>query len=283
VQSSIRDGGGTGLHLYPRKAWRWPYGCDRGDRLELQWHRDWLWYETWARYAWNADRGPEGEKAYWTGRLAEHFGAAAAPYVLRAYEESADVLPAIQRLVWLGNDNHTVVSAGAKLDQLSQAAGVPFLSLPGVVRIPQWLEAVKQNRRVEGQTPPDFLSRRLAEAEMACRSAALGARAATANKLEAEQIASDMQAVRWVVKFYRDKLQAAAEQARAAGEGKTGRTDGCHRWLEASVMDFRRLTSLTRRTYESMSDVPAWNPTRDLPCPYHWSDVLPIYEQELSP
>jgi hypothetical protein len=282
VQSSIRDGGGTGLHLYPRKAWRWPYGCDRG-RPELQWHRDWLWFETWARYAWNADRSPEREKAYWTGRLAEHFGAAAAPHVLSAYEESADVLPAIQRLVWLGNDNHTVVAAGAKLDQLSQAAGIPFLSLPGLVRIPQWLEAVKQNRRVEGQTPPDFLSRRLAEAEMACRSAALGARTATANKPEAERIASDMQAVRWVVKFYRDMLQAAAEQARARGEGKTGRTDGCRQWLEASVVDFRRLTSLTHRTYESMSDVPAWNPTRDLPCPYHWSDVLPIYEQELSP
>ena len=114
--------------------------------------------------------------------------------MLSAYEESADVLPAIQRLVWLGNDNHTVVAAGAKLDQLSQAAGIPFLSLPGLVRIPQWLEAVKQNRRVEGQTPPDFLSRRLAEAEMACRSAALGARTATANKPEAERIASDMQA-----------------------------------------------------------------------------------------
>jgi hypothetical protein len=118
---------------------------------------------------------------------------------------------------------------------------------------------------------------------MACRSAALGARTATANKPEAERIASDMQAVRWVVKFYRDMLQAAAEQARARGEGKTGRTDGCRQWLEASVVDFRRLTSLTHRTYESMSDVPAWNPTRDLPCPYHWSDVLPIYEQELSP
>ena len=174
VQSSIREGGGTGLHLYPRKAWRWPYGCDRGDRPELQWHRDWLWYETWARYAWNPDHGPDAEKAYWIGRLAEHFGPQAAPHVLGAYEESADVLPAIQRLVWLGNDNHTVVSAGVKLDQLSLAAGIPFLPLRGVVRIPQWLEALRQNKKVEGQTPPDFLSRKLAEAESACRSAELG-------------------------------------------------------------------------------------------------------------
>jgi hypothetical protein len=284
VQSSIREGGATGLHLYPRKAWRWPYGCDRGDRPELQWHRDWLWYETWARYAWNPDRGPDAERAYWIRRLAEHFGAQAAPHVLAAYEESADVLPAIQRLVWLGNDNHTVVSAGVKLDQLSQAAGIPFLPLPGVVRIPKWLEALKQDKKVEGQTPPDFLSQKLAEAESACRSAELGARAATLNKAEAEKIASDMQAVTWVVKFYRDKLRAAAAQARC--ESGIDRNDNRRLWLRelrASVDDFRRLTELTNHTYDSISDVPAWNPARDLPCPYHWSDVLPIYERELSP
>ncbi len=283
VQSSIREGGGTGLHLYPRKAWRWPYGCDRGDRPQLQWQRDWLWFETWARYAWNPDRSPDAEKAYWISRLAEHFGAQAAPHVLEAYEKSADVLPAIQRLVWLGNDNHTVVSAGVKLDQLSGAAGIPFLPLPGISRIPQWMEALQQKKKVAGQTPPDFLSRKLAEAEAAWRSAELAARAARLNKAEAERIASDMRAVTWVVRFYRDKLAAAA--AKTQCEAGIDRNDNRRIWLRelrASVDDFRRLTELTNRTYGSLSDVPAWNPTRDLPCPYHWSDVLPIYERELS-
>ena len=52
--------------------------------------------------------------------------------------------------------------------------------------------------------------------------------------------------------------------------------------LQESVNDFRQLTELTKRTYDSMSDVPAWYPTQKLPCPYHWTDLLPIYERELA-
>jgi hypothetical protein len=282
VQSSIREGGGTGLHLYPRKAWRWPYGCDRVDRPELQWDRDWMWFETWARYAWNPDRDPAAEKAYWTARLAQRFGADAAPRLLQAFEESADVLPGIQRLVWLGNDNHTVVSAGVKLDQLAKAGGVPFLPVPGLVRIPKWLDSLKQGKQVEGQTPLDFLSEKVTEAESAQRSAGLAARAATLRKAEAESIAADMQALTWVARFYRDKLKAVA--AKALFESGIDRPNNRRLWLDSlrrSVDDFRQLTTLTGRTYDSISDVPAWNPTQALPCPYHWSHLLPIYEREL--
>ena len=143
---------------------------------------------------------------------------------------------------------------------------------------------LKQDKTVEGQTPPDFLSQKLAEAESACRKRGTGRRAATLNKAEAEKIASDMQAVTWVVKFYRDKLRAAAARARC--QSGIDRNDNRRLWLRelrASVDDFRRLTELTNHTYDSISDVPAWNPARALPCPYHWSDVLPIYERELSP
>ena len=56
------------------------------------------------------------------------------------------------------------------------------------------------------------------------------------------------------------------------------------RELQASVDDYRLLTALTRRTYESISDVPAWNPTKFLPCPYHCSDIERLFEfeQELA-
>jgi hypothetical protein len=203
--------------------------------------------------------------------------------VLRAYEESADVLPAIQRLVWLGNDNHTIVSAGIKLDQLTKAAGIPFLPAPGLVRIPKWIESLKQGKKIEGQTPLDLICRKVAEAESARRSAELGARAATRNKPEAERIASDMQAVVWVARFYRDKLKAVGARALFdTGIDPSENHSAWRRELRTSVDDFRQLTELTKRKYESLSDVPAWNPTNKLPCPYHWSDVLPIYERELS-
>lgn len=283
VQSSIRDGGATGLHLYSRKAWRWPYGCDRVNSPEPQWRRDWMWFQTWARYAWNPDRDPAAEKDYWTHQLTKRYGADAARHLLKALEESADVLPGIQRLVWLDNSNHTLVASGITLDQLQKAKGVPFLPVPGMVRIPQWLEALKQGQGVEGQTPRDFLAQRVALAESAWNNAKLGAAAATANKVEAEQLAADMEAVVWVAKFYRDKLEAAA--AKALCDAGMDRSENRRKeldFLQESLSDFRQLTALTKRTYESMSDVPAWYPFPKLPCPYHWTDLLPFYEHEYA-
>jgi hypothetical protein len=283
VQSSIRDGGATGLHLYPRKAWRWPYGCDRGDAPELQWRRDWMWFNAWARYAWNPERDPADERAYWTAQLAERYGADSAPHLLKAFEDSADVLPGIQRLLWLDNSNHTLVASGITLAQIEKAAGISFLPTPGIVRVPKWIEALKQGRPVEGQSPLDFLAQRVTQSESALSSAQRGAEAATVNQEEAERIVTDMQAVTWVAKFYRDKLEAAS--AKAMFDVGIDKSKNRELWtiaLQESVNDFRQLTTLTSRTYESMSDVPAWFPTRKLPCPYHWTDLLPIYERELA-
>jgi hypothetical protein len=283
VASAVRDGGATGLHLYPRKAWRWPYGCDRVGRPELQWRRDWMWFEAWARYAWNPQRDPAAERAYWTTRLADRYGSDAAPHVLAAFERSADVLPGIQRLLWLGNDNHTVVAAGATLDQLAKAAGVPFLPTPGTVRIPRFIEGLKRGEKLEGQTPVQFLAQKAAEAEAALGEAEIGARAAKLNQADAERIASDLRAVAWVARFHRDKVEAAVAKSLAdAGIDKRENRDRWTASLRWSVDDFRQLTDLTKGTYDSLSDVPAWNPTRALPCPYHWSDLLPLYEKELA-
>jgi hypothetical protein len=72
IQKCIRSSlatGGTGLHVYPRKVWRWPYGCDRGTQPELQWDRDQMWFEAWSRYAWNPSLDPARETEYWVRRL----------------------------------------------------------------------------------------------------------------------------------------------------------------------------------------------------------------------
>jgi hypothetical protein len=66
-----------GLHLYPLRYWDWPYSADNTHPLLQQTDRDWIWYEAWARYAWNPHRDPKKERAYWTARFAEHFTAAA--------------------------------------------------------------------------------------------------------------------------------------------------------------------------------------------------------------
>ena len=47
--------GATGIHLYPLSYWNWPYSPDIADPPLLQWKRDWIWFEAWARYSWNPD------------------------------------------------------------------------------------------------------------------------------------------------------------------------------------------------------------------------------------
>lgn len=276
VRNSIRAGA-TGLHLYPRKAWRWPYGCDRETQPALQWHRDWMWFEAWARYAWDATLDPEKEHQYWIGRLSREYGAAAAPHALACYEAAADVLPAIQRIVWLGNDNHTIVSAGILLDQLEKAPGIPFLPLPESLRIPKYLAGLRGGVKPAGQTPSDLFAAKLAEAEKAAAEARLASTAATRRQADARRMESDARAIVLVARFYLNKMRAAEARARNDRVGFLAR-------MEASLADFRRLTALTRTTYDSLSDVPMWNPVRLKPdiCPYHWSDVLPYLEKEFA-
>ena len=244
-----------------------------------------MWFQVWARYAWNPDRDPAAEREYWIAQLAERYGPDAAPHLLGAFEDSADVLPALQRLIWLGYDNHTVVSAGITLGQLEKAEGVPFLSLPGMIRIPQFLGAVKSGQTLPGQTPVELFAQKVKEAESAQREAELGAKAAVRNQADARRIASDMQAVAYVARFYRDKFAAVVAKVRAdAGIDTAENHKAFLRELQASVDDFRLLTDLTKGTYESISDVPALNPTKAVPCPYHWSDLrrLFAFEEELA-
>jgi hypothetical protein len=276
VRNSIRVGS-TGLHLYPRKAWRWPYGCDRGAQPELQWHRDWMWFKAWARYAWDANLDPSQERQHWSERLSREYGAAAAPHALAYYETAADVLPAIQRLIWLGNDNHTIVSAGILLDQLETAPGIPFLPLPESLRIPRFLAGLRGGVKPGGQTPTDLLASKLAEAEKAAGEASLAAAAATRRQGDARRIESDARAIVLVARFYLDKMRAAEARARNDRAGLLAH-------MEASLGEFRQLTALTKATYDSLSDVPIWNPVRFKPdiCPYHWSDVLPFLEKEFA-
>ncbi|NWG13404.1 MAG: hypothetical protein HXY20_07725 [Acidobacteria bacterium] len=280
IQSSVRAGA-TGVQIYPRKAWRWPYGSDAGP-LELQWKRDALYFEAWARYAWNPALDSAQERAHWLRRLADRFGTSkAAQHLLDSFEAGADVLPALQRLLWIGDSNHTIIAAGAKLSQIEKAPGIPFLALPEMPRIPRFIEELRAGRKPEVVDPAAFVAAKAAEARRALRAAEAGARAAKRNQQEASRIESDARAVALVARFYEEKIRAAISGSLfAAGIERDANAAGLRKHLKASLDIFRSLVALTARTYTSISDVPAWHPVRLQACPYHWSDLLPVYEAE---
>ncbi len=281
---SMAASGATGLHLFPRKPWRWPVGCDKADAPEPQLQRDQFWFEMWARYAWNPNLDPATERSYWIYRFTQRYGvSAAAENLLNSYEFGADVLPCIQRLLWTGADGHSVLSAGALLPQIEAAPGAPFLPMDGQARIPALIAALKAGQPSPGTNPLDVLSAKVAEAEKALEAARAGAPAATLNQADAQRLTTDAEAVVYLARFYRHKASAAVAKALFEANVEPAKNaQVCLENLRASVEDFRALTALTEQTYESLSDVPAVVPATTLPTPYHWRDALPLYQQELA-
>jgi hypothetical protein len=67
-----------GLHLYPLRYWDWPNSADNTTPLLNQPDRDWIWYQSWARYAWNPNRDADREHVYWITQFAQRFAIGAA-------------------------------------------------------------------------------------------------------------------------------------------------------------------------------------------------------------
>ncbi|HEY5552555.1 MAG TPA: hypothetical protein VIK52_11745, partial [Opitutaceae bacterium] len=276
-------GGAGGLHLYPRKAWRWPHGSEPPLPV-VQWERDRFWNIAWARYSWNPHRDSAGERAWWEAQLTQHFGRVdSARNFLDSQEVAADVLPGLQRLIWLGNDNHTVVASGIRLSQFERAEGIPFLDLPGVSqRIPAYLADLRDGRTPPGPTPAAFIDDRVAAAKKAAKLAAAGAAASSRHRAEAAALERDAAAVQLVAEYYREKLRAAELRAQAQAPGARVAADAYLAPLQGSLEIFRRLAALLEPAYDSVSDVPIWNPFRFEKVPYHWNDIVPAFERELS-
>ena len=286
IQDIMRNSvniGANGLHLYPRKAWRWPAGCEIGNE-QRQWERDELWFKMWGRYAWNPDRDPQTDDAYWLDDLTDRYGnRETARLLFIAFQAGADVLPALQRLLWVGMDNHTVVTAGIKLSDFNNAAGIPFLSIDPVMRIPEYFNRLKNGARLTGTNPEDFLAEKLSQAQIALEHIQEARRLALKNSAELERVEVDAKAVLLTVRFYSEKLQAAAILARYRGRmpENHAQADFLDK-LRASVATFQQLSDLTSVYYESISDVPAWTPDRLKKVPYHWRDLLPLYIKEYT-
>ena len=110
--------GASGVHLYPLAFWSWPDSPDLADPPLKQFERDWIWYEAWARYAWQPEPDPDEDRAYWIERLAQRFGQAAAPDILDAYNHAGEVAPRLLRRFGITEGNRQTMSLGMTLEQL---------------------------------------------------------------------------------------------------------------------------------------------------------------------
>lgn len=287
--------GAHGLHLYPLFYWDWPASPDITPTPLKQWERDWIWFEAWARYAWNPDRDAAGERAYWTARLAAHYGEAAAPFILDAYNAAGECAPRILRRYGITEGNRQTMALGMTLDQLvhpEKYREFPELwesqSPPGE-RLKEFAERAWKNLPHEGETPVsinaevrDFSARAVAAID---RAAPL----VTKNREEFARLRNDVHAIRSMSQNYVAKTEAAMAVLRFGYSEDIADMEHAEKSLATSLDHYLTLTALTRDTYKAANSMQTAQ--RRIPMPggrggqranYHWTQLLPVYEQELA-
>jgi hypothetical protein len=281
-----------GLHLYPLRYWDWPVSADKTDPLLQQTDRDWIWYDSWARYAWNPNRDPDKERAYWISRFAERFGTpAAAEHLLNAYELAGTCAPKLLPRVGITEGNRQVLSLGMTMPQLIDAARFnPAETLwtgdaPPGERLTDYVANEFNHQPHKGETPIDVAAEAAENSAQAVIEAEAAEPGITKNQDEYKRVVNDMRSIAALMAYYNAKTQAAELVMLFGYDHNADHLTAAETLLATSVEDFRKLTALTDTTYRSAAGMQTSQrqiPVRGGPQTNHWRDLLPVYERELA-
>jgi hypothetical protein len=295
VQASRDRLGAKGLHLYPLFYWDWPVAPDKGVDLK-QWERDWIWFEAWARYAWNPDRHEQGERGYWIARLSERYGSdEAAAKILNAYNDSGECAPRILRRFGITEGNRQTMSLGMTLDQLVNPAKYrPWPELwesqsPPGERLQVYVERAWNKQPHEGETPPQIVLEVLDFSARAVEAIEAAAQHVTRNKEEFERLRNDVRCIRAMSQNYAAKVNAAVHVLRYNFSKDPADMQTAASHLAESLEHYRTLAALTKDTYKfansmqtSQRRIPVTGGEGGKPANYHWTQLVPLYEKELA-
>ena len=280
-----------GVHVYPLRYWDWPNSADNS--AELQFERDWIWFEAWARYAWNPNRDPAAERRYWIGRIAERYGSAgAAAHILDAYELSGICAPRLLPRIGITEGNRQSLTLGMLMTQLIDPERYSALTLlwegdaPPGERLHDYVSKEWEHKPHEGETPVGVA----AEVERSAIAAVGAIEAArplvTTNREEFERLANDMHAMEAQYRYYNAKTRAAALVLRYGYSRDIGDLRAALPLLRESVGYYQALVALTDKTYREACSVHSSSrriPFLGAPGRYtHWRDCLPAYNRELA-
>jgi hypothetical protein len=310
-----------GLHLYPLRYWDWPVSADNTTPLLQQTDRDWIWYQSWSRYAWNPNRQPRSEEAYWVRQFAERFavrgvaiedgvpdpspaeteesGQTLSPvqietgrHLLAAYELSGICSPTLLPRIGITEGNREVFSLGMTMPQLIDAKRFnPAETLwtadaPDGERLDEYVANEINHKPHHGQTPIKIaadVAASSAKAVVEAEAAAPGITAAA--RPEYDRIVNDMRSIAALMAYYNAKTQAAALVLQFGYDHKQADLLAARKLLAESVADFQQLTELTDKTYRNAAGMQTSQrqiPVRGGPTTNHWRDLLPTYQKELA-
>ncbi|MDE3164560.1 MAG: hypothetical protein KGN36_02055, partial [Acidobacteriota bacterium] len=288
---SARRIGIQGVHVYPLRYWDWPNSPD--NPAEIQFERDWIWFETWGRYAWNPARDAAAERRYWIGRIAAHYGnEQAAAKILDAYELSGVCAPRLLPRIGITEGNRQSFTLGMLMTQLIDPERYNALTLlwegdaPPGERLADYVRKEWQHEPHTGETPVGVADEVLASAERAVAAAEAAAPLVTRGRAEFERLRNDMHAMEAQYRYYDAKTRAAALVLRYGYSRDAADLRAALPLLRQSLEDYRGLVAITDKTYRegpSVHSISRRIPFLGGPGRYtHWRDCLPAYEKELA-
>jgi hypothetical protein len=296
VQASRDRLGANGIHLYPLSYWNWPYSPDIATPHELQWQRDWIWFEAWARYSWNPDIPEKEDHAYWISRLAEYYGDTnAAEHILDACNDAGEVAPRLIRRFGITEGNRQTLSLGMTLDELVKPGKYGAIddlwlseSPPGE-RLDEFVSKEWNHQPHVGETPESILAEVLAESSNAVVAADAAEKFVTRNRDEFERLRNDTRCIQALAENYSDKVRAAEFVLRYNYSHDIIDMEQAENFLTASLLDYQNLAELAKSTYlyansmqTSQRKIPVPGGVGGHPANYLWSQLVPLYQKELA-
>ena len=252
--------GANALHLYPQASyWDWPYTADKlpnGERMK-QIDRDWIWYKTWGRYAWNCRYDRNDEINYWNNQLGEFYGTSAenAKYILDAYEETGEIAPKLLRRFGITEGNRQTLLLGMFMSQLVNPYKYPIY--PGFYescgpegeKLIEYVEKQWKNIPNTGELPLDIVAQVIAHGDKAQAAIDKAAATITRNSDEFKRLQNDVHCYREFAHFFENKVKAAKLVLDYQWGKDMANLDAALPYLEKSLEHYAKLVDLTKDTY----------------------------------
>jgi hypothetical protein len=282
-----------GLHLYPLRYWDWPYSGDNTAPRLMQIDRDWIWFAAWGRYAWNPNRDPEKEHAYWAAQFAARYGSAeAGEKLLDAYTLAGPCQPRLLPRIGITEGNRQALALGMTMPQLIDPARFnPAVTLwagdgPPGERLQDYVAEEFRHEAHSGETPLGVSDETVEASRKAVDAAEAAAPLVTRNRDEYARVASDLRAIALLMQFYNAKVKAAEQVLLFGYDHDAARLAQADALLEESVDRFRELTKIAGPAYLTATGMETAQ--RRIPFPGgmdrypNWQQCLPVYEKELA-
>ncbi|MDR2149129.1 MAG: glycoside hydrolase family 20 zincin-like fold domain-containing protein, partial [Tannerella sp.] len=294
VQAMHDIHGANALHLYPQASyWDWPYTADKTDPRLKEMERNWIWYEAWARYAWDDRRDREEEIRYWSDKLGNLYGCGKqGKQILEAYEQSGEIAPKLLRKFGITEGNRQTLLLGMFMSQLvnpSKWTVYPgFHSSCGPVGevLQEYMRKEWDGEPHEGELPPQLIAEAVAHGDAAVSAIEKAAPKIRQNKDEFNRLRNDMHCYRTYAAYFAEKVKAAMEVLQYAHTNDIQYLDNAIPLMEKSLEYYRELVRLTKDNYlyaNSMQTAQRRIPIGgDDGKNKTWEELLPFYEAELA-